>query len=93
MIAGTSRPRLASKVRLRLDRHSGQHMLLYPERGLALNETAAVVAELCTGAHSVAAIIDLLAARFATTSRDVIEHEALAFLQAMRERGLIEDEG
>lgn len=93
MIALTSRPRLASKVRLRLDRHSGQHMLLYPERGLALNPTAAAVAELCTGAHSVAAIVDALEARFETTPRDVIEHEALAFLQVLRERGLIEERG
>ena len=36
-----ARPRLAPKVRLRWDRKDGRYMLLYPERGLVLNATAA----------------------------------------------------
>ena len=36
-------PKLAKKARLRFDRHSGKLMLIYPERGLALNESAAKI--------------------------------------------------
>ena len=37
MIPPSSRPALAGKARLRFDRASGGYLLLYPERGLALN--------------------------------------------------------
>jgi len=90
MIAPSARPKLVSKVRLRVDRHTGQSMLLYPEKGMALNATAAAVAELCTGAHDVASIVSALAARFSGTPADAIERDALAFLEALRERGLLE---
>jgi hypothetical protein len=36
-------PRLAPRARLRFDRHAGQWLLLYPERGLALNASAAAI--------------------------------------------------
>jgi coenzyme PQQ biosynthesis protein PqqD len=87
-----ARPRLAPKVRLRWDRKDGRHMLLYPERGLVLNATAADVAQLCTGEHTVAEIVDRLAQTYAPQPRDVIEREVLAFLTAMAERGVIRSE-
>jgi hypothetical protein len=40
-LAADARPRLAPKVRLRWDRKDARYMLLYPERGLVLNATAA----------------------------------------------------
>ena len=51
-------PKLAKKARLRFDRHSGGHMLVYPERGLALNETAAEIAKRCDGTRTLAQISD-----------------------------------
>lgn len=90
-ITRATRPQLARKARLRFDRHSGQHMIVYPEKGLALNATAAAVAELCTGEHDVAQIIELLAARFADTPRERIEREVDAFLDQLALRGLISD--
>ena len=48
-----SRPRLAAKVRLRYDRKAERYMLLYPEKGLVLNPTAADVAQLCEDRKSV----------------------------------------
>ena len=54
-------PKLARKARLRFDRHSGGHMIIYPERGLALNESAAAIAKLCDGTRTVAAIVGELA--------------------------------
>ena len=40
-ITSESRPMLAAKARLRWDRQTSRYLLLYPERGLVLNPTAA----------------------------------------------------
>ena len=92
-LAAEARPRLAPKVRVRWDRKDGRYMLLYPERGLVLNATAADVAKLCTGEHTVAAIIERLAEKYAPHPADAVEREVQAFLHAMVERGLIRSDG
>ena len=56
-------------------------MLLYPERGLVLNATAADVAQLCTGEHTVAEIVERLAEKYAPHPREAVEREVLAFLE------------
>lgn len=90
MIARGSRPRLAARARLRFDRHGDEWLLLYPERGLALNETAVAVVRLLTGEHTVDAIVTrLLADRSAT--RDVVERDVVAFLDQLLARCLIEE--
>jgi coenzyme PQQ biosynthesis protein PqqD len=89
MISLEQRPRLAAKARLRWDRKDERFMLLYPERGLVLNPTAADVVKLCTGEHTVGAIVDQLAAKYATQPREAVEREVLGFLARMAERGLI----
>jgi coenzyme PQQ biosynthesis protein PqqD len=91
MIALTSRPRLAPKARVRYDRRGRQYMLLYPERGLALNATAAAIVSLCTGEHTVEAIVEQLAAQSTTEPREQVEQDVLTFLQAMADRGLMRD--
>ncbi|MGH7309617.1 MAG: pyrroloquinoline quinone biosynthesis peptide chaperone PqqD [Candidatus Rokuibacteriota bacterium] len=91
MISPTSRPRLAPKARVRFDRRGQQYMLLYPEKGLALNSTAAAVVALCTGEHTVEAIVAQLAAQAGGEPRERVEREILAFLQAMIDRGLVKD--
>src|SRR5262249_58712456 len=67
-------------------------MLLYPERGLVLNATAADVVKLCTGEHTVAAIVERLAEKYAPQPAEAVEREVLAFLHAMVDRGLIRSE-
>jgi coenzyme PQQ biosynthesis protein PqqD len=89
LITADSRPTLASKARLRWDRQASRYMLLYPERGLVLNPTAADVVQLCTGELSVGAIVDRLAAKYAPQPRESVEAEILGFLGQMAERGLI----
>ena len=91
-LAAETRPRLAPKVRLRWDHKDNRYMLLYPERGLVLNATAAEVVKLCTGEHTVAAIVERLAELYAPQPADAIEREVLAFLHAMVERALIRTE-
>jgi len=80
---------LAAKARLRWDRQTSRYLLLYPERGLVLNPTAADVVQLCTGEHTVGAIVDRLAAKYAPQPREDVAREILAFLAQMAERGLI----
>ena len=87
-----ARPRLAAKARLRFDRKSTRYMLLYPERGLVLNPTAADIVQLCTGEHTVGAIVERLAAKYASEPREAIEREVLTFLDAMAARGLVHAE-
>jgi len=89
-ISRKSQPRIASKARLRYDRKTERYMLLYPEKGLVLNPTAADIVRLCTGEHSVGVIIDQLAAKY---GRDglAIEREVTDFLAALGERGLLQE--
>lgn len=89
MIAPGARPRLAPKARLRWDRKGERYMLLYPERGLVLNATAADVVRLCTGEVTVAAIVDQLAVKYEPQPREALEAEILTFLSRLAERGLL----
>jgi coenzyme PQQ biosynthesis protein PqqD len=89
MIAAGARPRLASRARLHFDRHAGQWLLLYPERGLALNETALAVVRLLDGEHTVDAIVGRLAADAGVTSAR-IDGEIRAFLDRLIDRRLLE---
>jgi len=90
MISRDSRPRIAAKARLRYDRKAERTMLLYPEKGLVLNPTAADIAKLCTGEHSVGAIVDQLASKYGKETA-VIEREVMDFLSALAERGLLQE--
>ena len=64
MITRETRPRLASKVRLRWDRHTNAYLLLYPESGLILNPTASDILLHCCGNQTVGSIIDALVCRY-----------------------------
>jgi coenzyme PQQ biosynthesis protein PqqD len=89
MISLEARPRLAAKARLRFDRKSTRYLLLYPERGLVLNPTAADIVQLCTGEHTVEAIVERLVEKYASQPRAVVEREVMTFLGAMADRGLV----
>ncbi len=82
-------PKLAKKARLRFDRHSGKHMIVYPERGLALNESAAAIAKRCDGTRSVGEIATELAAE-AGTERSIVEGDVVAFVEMLAQKGLLE---
>jgi coenzyme PQQ biosynthesis protein PqqD len=89
VIAADARPRLAPKARIRFDRRTDRYMLLYPERGLELNPTAADIVRLCTGEHTVTEMVELLAEKYPAQPRAAIEHEMEEFLDALAERGLV----
>jgi coenzyme PQQ biosynthesis protein PqqD len=87
--SATARPQLRSKVRLRVDPRTGHDILLYPERGLELNQTGTEIARLCTGVMTIADIEHHLARRYSDISPDEIRREVLYFLNALVGRGLI----
>lgn len=91
MISAGDRPRLAAKARLQYDRHANRHMLLYPEKGLALNATATEIVKLCNGELTVEEMISNLAARYDGSSTETLEKEVFGFLEALRTRGLLDD--
>jgi len=55
-----------------------------------LNPTAAEIAKLCTGEHSVADIVARLAAQYTKDAAE-IESEVMKFLTALAERGLLQE--
>lgn len=83
-------PRLAKKARLKHDRHESRWMILYPERGLALNDSAAAIAQAMDGKRSIAEIAAFLASEYGEDARDSIERDAIAFVIVLRDRGLLE---
>ena len=85
-----SRPRLAARARVRLDRQTGKAVLLYPERGLVLNGVGQAVLELCGGARTVDEIVASLAERY-VGALETLRADVLAFLQQLADRGLLEE--
>jgi pyrroloquinoline quinone biosynthesis protein D len=82
-------PKLAKKARVRFDRHAGAMMIVYPERGLLLNESAAAIAGLCDGTRSLAEIVALLAQEHGDP-REAIERDVVAFVASLMAKGLLE---
>ncbi|HEY4015180.1 MAG TPA: pyrroloquinoline quinone biosynthesis protein PqqE [Polyangiaceae bacterium] len=85
------KPRLALGARVRIDRRDGTRVLLSPERGLRLGETAAAIVDLCDGVRSFDAIVDELAVRYPGADRATIAADAGTLLADLRARGLIAD--
>ncbi|BFU90588.1 MAG: putative Coenzyme PQQ synthesis protein D [Nitrospira sp.] len=91
MILTTVRPQLSPKVRLRFDRRTGRHLLLYPERGLELNDTATAIARLCTGEWTVDDMVDHLTKVYDDVAPDEIRREVYGFLDVLADRGLLQN--
>ena len=89
MIPPEAKPALAPKARLRFDRTSGGYLLLYPERGLALNATAANILKLCDGELTVDGIVEKLQGEYLDRSGEELRRDVLEFLEEMVKRGLV----
>jgi pyrroloquinoline quinone biosynthesis protein D len=86
----SARPMLAKKAVLRWDRFSQKNMLLYPERGLSLNEVASAIVRRCDGAHTIDDIVAELSATFSEATPGAVERDVLEFLEQLVDRGLLE---
>ncbi|MBX3300660.1 MAG: pyrroloquinoline quinone biosynthesis peptide chaperone PqqD [Nitrospira sp.] len=90
MTLAAVRPRLNPKVRLRFDRRTGRHLLLYPETGLELNDTATAIARLCTGEKTIDDMVDHLTGTYADASPGEIRRAVHEFLGVLADRGLLQ---
>ena len=77
--------KLAKKARLRFDRHAGRWMIMYPERGLALNESGAAIAQKLDGTRTLDVIVAELVAEHGANPDDI--H---AFIADLEKKGLVE---
>ena len=93
MIPPDAKPALAPKARLRFDRTSGGYLLLYPERGLALNATAASILKLCDGELTVDGMVEKLQGEYLDRSAEELRRDVLEFLEEMARRGLLQVPG
>jgi len=89
LITLDARPTLSPKARLRVDKKTGQKVLLYPEKGLLLNATGARILELCDGERTVAGIVEVLVSEHTAGAPDTISSEVTAFLQRLFDTGLV----
>ncbi|HEY6880616.1 MAG TPA: pyrroloquinoline quinone biosynthesis peptide chaperone PqqD [Polyangiales bacterium] len=84
--------RIAPKARLIFDVARGKHMLIYPERGLELNEIGHAVLSMCDGQTSVTHMVERLAQRFGGANADVIARDVTQFLAQLTQRGVVLEE-
>jgi pyrroloquinoline quinone biosynthesis protein D len=84
-----SRPKLAAKARLRFDRREQRFMLLFPERGLLLNDTAIEILQCCTGQCTIEMIVDILSAKHPGLPYESISNDVVTFISRLQLRGLI----
>ena len=86
----SARYRLARKARVRWDTRNQKDMLLYPERGLLLNDVGSRIVSLCDGTRDFAGVVRELSAAFPGVATDVLERDAETFVEKLLARGLLE---
>jgi pyrroloquinoline quinone biosynthesis protein D len=87
-IDSTLRPVLAAHVRLKVDRVSGDPVLLFPEGLLVLNATAHEIARRCDGGMSIAELIGQLTEEF-DADEEVLRNDILENLEQLRRQNLL----
>ena len=83
-----TRPVLPRHARLKFDETRQRWVILAPERVLAPDDIAVEILQLCDGARDVAAMIDLLAAKY-TADRAEIGTDVVAMLQDLADKGFL----
>lgn len=83
-----ARVRLSPNMRLQWEKAQGAHVLLYPEGVVQLNESAAVILELCDGSRTADQVIGELAQRFDAPG---LAEDISDFLVTARSHGWIVD--
>jgi len=86
-LTASSVPTLWRLARMEFDSVRQQHVLLYPEGAVLLNETGAQILELCDGHRSLAAIAGILGERYQC---DVLA-DVTEYLSQLADRELIRD--
>jgi coenzyme PQQ biosynthesis protein PqqD len=76
-------------ARLRWDKVGGKHVLLSPERGLSLSDTATLVVRLCDGTLTRQGVVDRCVEQYGEGARAQIEVDVSALVTELLARGLI----
>jgi pyrroloquinoline quinone biosynthesis protein D len=84
-----NRPRLAKRVRLRIDAVSGDPVLLHQEAVVLLNQTGYETLRLCDGTRTSREILQELENQY-PAAKSVLSREVLQYFEAISQRGLIE---
>jgi hypothetical protein len=92
MIAGRDIPRLHPRAKLRVDARTGDTFLLYPERGLRLNGTAAEILSLACAGQDLDGIVRIMSDRYGREPTGM-RADILGFLEALAARGLLAGAG
>lgn len=83
----SSVPALWRLARLDFDPVRNQHVLLYPEGAVMLNDTGAAILQLCDGERSVGSIASILGERY---SADVLA-DVTEYLSQLADRELVHE--
>ena len=86
-LSSSAVPKLWRVARLVYDRVRQQHVILYPEGAVLLNDTGKVILELCDGHRSIAAIAQILGERYKC---DVLA-DVTEYLSELADRELIRE--
>lgn len=78
--------RLSPKMRLQWEKAQNAYVLLYPEGMVQLNESAAVILQLCDGSRSAGEVAQELAQRF---GGEALSDDVHDFLETARGHGWI----
>jgi pyrroloquinoline quinone biosynthesis protein D len=89
LLVDETRPALAAKARIQVDRVTHKPVLLYPEGVVVLNETGAAILQLCDGQRNLAEIIAELARAYGTEAA-ALRDDVTAYLQGLYRHSLIE---
>ena len=82
-------PKLARRARLRFDEREQKHMILYPERGLVLNASAAAIVQLCDGTRTIDEIVAALLDE-SKAPRERVDADVRELLSRLADKGLVE---
>ncbi|MBV9023750.1 MAG: pyrroloquinoline quinone biosynthesis peptide chaperone PqqD [Streptomycetaceae bacterium] len=85
-MTSSSRPKLASHMRMRFDPVRQQHVLLGPESVVVLNQTGADILAVCDGRRTVADIVAALRGRYDR----VIDEDVRLFLARLAAKRCVE---
>ncbi len=89
MAAGEKRLAIAASARLRWDPIEGRHVLLSPERGLALSETATEVVRLCDGTRTTSDIVRACVDKYSEGDPSKIDVDVRGVLSELCTRKLV----
>jgi pyrroloquinoline quinone biosynthesis protein D len=84
----SSQPRLAAGCRWAGEGEN--RTLVYPEGALRLQETARAILDRCDGQHTFAQIVQELAVAYNASDPSQIRQDAVAFLDRLRQKRLVD---